>query len=324
MKSRINEIGRDDGNIRLFLFRLKKSGLTIYRVYKINQNIYVLDTKFGLKVLKRFQSKSKLLFQFTFSQKMLKRNARILYYFERFPNGERFIQWNRCYWAMLPYISGKKVNFAQTFDQIGVFQALHDFHQHSFGIHMDVFPVRRLYSYYEQRFQNFSQLITTLPHVQMKMFGDILEWGLYALAKLADEKRFLDAMEKMAIVQRMWMHGDVAHHNFLRVAEQRVVLIDFDQVSIGPKEYDELQLSQRILCSNNWNFAELLRTIKPIQRLADQRWYLYGLIFPNDIYREWTLFFQGKTRVSFERLIAYTNHQYAARLKLIKELIHIC
>lgn len=315
---------RDDGNIRLFLFRLQKTGLTIYHMYKMNQNIYVLDTKFGLKVLKRFHSKSKLLFQFAFSQKMLERDDRILYYFERFPNGEFYIQWNHCYWALMPYISGTEVDFTQTFDQINVYQALHEFHQQSLGVHMDVFSVRRLYPYYEQRFHNFSQLITMFPQVQMKMkmFKDIKEWGLYALTKLADEKR-LETLEKMAINQRMWMHGDVAHHNFLRVTKQRVVLIDFDQVSIGPKEYDELQLSQRILCRNNWNFSGLLQTLKQIQRLANQRWYLYGLIFPNDIYREWTLFFQGKTCISLDRLVTYTKHQYAARLPLIKELIRM-
>ena len=49
-----------------------------------------------------------------------------------------------------------------------------------------------------------------------EMFEDIKEWGLYALTKLAEEKR-LETMEKSAIVKRMWMHGDVAHHNFLRV-----------------------------------------------------------------------------------------------------------
>ena len=34
-------------------------------------------------------------------------------------------------------------------------------------------------------------------------------------------------MENGAIAKRMWLHGDVAHHNFLRVGKQRVVLIDF-------------------------------------------------------------------------------------------------
>lgn len=322
MKNKINEMERDDGNIRLFIFRLQKTGLTVHHLYKMNQNIYMLETKFGLKVLKRFHSKSKLLFQFEFLQKLFERDYRLLYYFERFPNGERYVQWNRCYWAMMPYISGKEVNFTQKRDQIDVFQALDEFHRQSVGIHMDAFSVRRLYPYYEQRFQHFSRFITSVPHVQTKMFEDMKAWGLYALTKLADEKR-LETMEKIAGIKQMWIHGDVAHHNFLRVAKQRVVLIDFDRVSIGPKEYDELQLSQRILCCNNWNFAELLQTVKPIQRLANQRWYLYGLIFPNDIYREWMLFFQGKTRISLDRLVTYTKHQYAARLPLIKELIRM-
>src|SRR5690606_29882704 len=178
---------------------------------------------------------------------------------------------------------GKKVNFSHLHDQVGAFQALHEFHRQSLGIHMDVFSVRRLYPYYEQRLQNFSLAIKAFPQTSTKMFEDIREWGVYALTKLAEEKR-LETMEQTAIVERVWMHGDVAHHNFLRTDNQRVVLIDFDLVAIGPKEYDELQLSQRILCCNGWNFDALLQTISTIQLLADQRWYLYGLIFPNDIY----------------------------------------
>ena len=311
---------RGDGNIRLFLFRLEKTGLTVYRMHQVNKNVYIIETNCGKKALKGFDSNSKLLFQYEFLQKLLERDKRFMYYFERFPNGARCMKWNRRYWVLIPYLFGKKVNFSHIHDQVDVFQALHDFHRRSLGIHMDVFFVRRLLPYYEQRFRNFSRLIYRFPQVQMKMFDDYKEWGLYALTKLAEEK-CLEMMEHAAEVKRMWTHGDVAHHNFLRVTKQRVILIAFDQLAIGPKEYDELQLSQRILCSNGWKFGELLQTVKTVQQLANQRWYLYSLIFPNDIYREWTYFFQGKTNISIERLLAYTNQQYFARLPLIKELI---
>lgn len=321
METKINEMERDDSNIRLFIFRLQKKGLTIRRLHAVNKNVYICDTNHGLKVLKRFESKSRLLFQLEFSQQILKRSERVLYYFERFPNGARYVKWKNFYWAMMPFILGNKVNFAQKTDQVDVFHALNEFHQQSFGIQMDFFSVRRLYPYYEQRFQNFSRLMKYVPDLQTTMFEEIKHWGAYALNKLSQAR--LEEMENGAIAKRMWLHGDVAHHNFLRVEKQRVVLIDFDLVSIGPKEYDQLQLSQRILCYNGWNFDELIRTVSAVQTLANQRWYLYGLIFPNDIYREWVYFFHRKTRISIELLLKYTINQYAARLSFIKEMLRV-
>ena len=77
------------------------------------------------------------------------------------------------------------MNFAQKTDQVDVFHALNEFHQQSFGIQMDFFSVRRLYPYYEQRFQNFSRLMKYVPDLQTTMFEEIKHWGAYALNKLS-------------------------------------------------------------------------------------------------------------------------------------------
>lgn len=317
MKTNYNE--RDDAAaIRLFVFLLHEKGIVVRALYRIKLNLYVLKLKQGYKVIKGFHTKRKLLFQLEFTQKLAE-----AYCFELFPNGERYVVWNNYYWALMPYIYGNKVNFTQPADQMDTFQALLYFHQKASGIRLieEVPNIRRLLPYYTFRFQNFMQLQDDLPNRQSYMFKQVSQWGLYALRKLSEEP--LEKMEKQAVLDWQWIHGDVAHHNFIRTKENNIVIIDFDLVSLGPKEYDYLQLAQRMLCSNHWNVEELLRNIPTMQLLSEQHWFIYGLIFPNDIFREWNYFFRKRSWKQVDELLHYTEQQLTARLPFIKECMHM-
>lgn len=315
---------RDDSLIRLFIFHLQQKGLNIQQVHQIKKKLYMMKSMNELFVLKGFESKRKLLFQYEFTRKLLQRSTQTLYYFDCFPNGERYVKWNQYYWAKIPYIHGYKINFTKRSDQIDVFRTLNQFHRLSAGIQLDseYLSVRRLYPYYEQRLQTFIRWLDYFPSEQMPMFEEIKQWGMHALKKLSEEP--LEQMERKALLNWQWTHGDVAHHNFLRTEDRKVVIIDFDLVSIGPKEYDELQLSQRILCCNGWNIAEWFHTMNGIVKtLVKQRWFLWGLMFPNDIYREWNYLFQNKAWSYMDTLLTYTKNQYNARLPFMKEMMRM-
>lgn len=313
-----NHNERDDFAIRLFIFLLHEKGLVVRDLYPLKINLYVLKLKGGYKVIKGFRAKRKLLFQFEFTQKLSEP-----YQFETFPNGDCYVVWNNYYWALTPFIFGNKVNFTLSSDQIDTFQALRNFHHQAAGIQMkDVAPnIRRLLPYYEFRFQNFMQVQEYLPNHRLYMFEQIKQWGMYALVKLSEEP--LEKMEKQAVLNWQWIHGDVAHHNFIRTKENGIVIIDFDLVSIGPKEYDYLQLAQRMLCCNQWNVDKLFQNIPNLKSLSEQNWFLHGLIFPNDIFREWNHLFRKKASQQVDALLHYTEKQFAARLPFIKELKHM-
>ncbi len=69
------------------------------------------------------------------------------------------------------------------------------------------------------------------------------------------------------------IHGDVAHHNFIRGKDEALSLIDFDLIGIAPSYLDLLQYCNRILPSLNWS-APALFSYKQIQPFEYEKSFL--------------------------------------------------
>ncbi len=70
------------------------------------------------------------------------------------------------------------------------------------------------------------------------------------------------------------LHGDVAHHNFLRDSSGKLHLIDFDLISIGPAFLDYLQYANRILPYLDWSFERLAKFSQIQNFLSEAHFYL--------------------------------------------------
>lgn len=82
------------------------------------------------------------------------------------------------------------------------------------------------------------------------------------------------------------IHGDVAYHNFIRNQAGKLCLIDFDLIAIAPPMIDYLQYANRILPYCHFDAKKLMsHTIMANQ--MKHPFFLYALLFPTDIYREW-------------------------------------
>lgn len=104
------------------------------------------------------------------------------------------------------------------------------------------------------------------------------------------------------------LHGDLAHHNYIRKADGSLYIIDFDLVSIGPKQIDILQYCNRILSEIDWSPLRLFAEGEAINEYKGDIPFLAALLYPADIFREWNYF------------VGYNNKEQKKHWKHLKEI----
>jgi hypothetical protein len=134
-----------------------------------------------------------------------------------------------------------------------------------------------------------------------------IAWGEWSLKGLIANRMYFN-QEKNTII-----HGDCAHHNFLRKQDGKLALIDFDLIAIGPRLYDYLQYANRILphltnpVHDIWKYPQ-------INAYRENPAFLYALAYPSDIFREWNLLF--KTRYHFKHVWKISVEDFEKRMNL--------
>jgi len=105
-------------------------------------------------------------------------------------------------------------------------------------------------------------------------------------------ERAIEAISKFTIQDEMAIiHGDVAHHNFIKDRSNRLFITDFDLIAIAPKTYDYIQFAMRVLPILHWD-ESLLWKHPFLDKYQDDPFFLAHLLFPSDIFREWNRFFK--------------------------------
>lgn len=92
------------------------------------------------------------------------------------------------------------------------------------------------------------------------IISELISWANWSLAGMVRKRRFFQKEPSVIL------HGDVAHHNFLRDKNGKLHLIDFDLISIGPPSFDYLQYANRILPSIDWSLGKL-GSLKEIENI---------------------------------------------------------
>ena len=122
-------------------------------------------------------------------------------------------------------------------------------------------PTFHLIEKWEERFTLFKRNLPLISlFLEKEIIAELFTWAEWSLSGLRKEK---DILEKW---QKVILHGDVAHHNFMKTSKGELYLIDFDLISIGPEIADYLQYANRILPFLNWSLSEL-DTFEPFQPL---------------------------------------------------------
>jgi len=298
--------GRDDFIDRLFSFLTSRLPLDILQLKQIRNNVFLVETNKVVFILKGYQNLSKLRLQQDLTSSLKRAGFIETYQFYQFTDNPLLFE-NR-YYGCISYIAQNKHRFtylsqAEREEGLQLLTTFHSTTKMLFPTYKGVIPKQNLLKKWRDRLQRFKINLSIVNYyVPKPMTTELIDFAEVALAGM--EKHKVDFETRAPVI----LHGDVAHHNFIRSKSSDLYLIDFDLVAVGPASYDLLQYSNRILPFMNWSLESLSKMENLADHLHDKA-FLYGLMYPSDIFREWN------------RIIRLNTYYNPARVAPLVEMV---
>lgn len=320
MNINIKKGGDDYFFNRLFSYLNSELDDQIREMKQLRGNVYLIETGDSRFVLKGYKDLRKLNIQDAFTSALRKNGFDCTYKFQRQKSNPLHFQ--GFYYGLIEYIAHHEHRFDYRIpaDREEGIELLNKFHEHTAVLapsYAGMLPKADLARKWQQRMNEFrSNLEAVHFYVKREMTGELLEWADFSLKKFVDSRKELEK-DLPAI-----LHGDVAHHNFLRSKEGKLYLIDFDLISLGSKAYDMLQYANRILPFLDWQFESLAK-INHLKQWLNHDAFLYGLLYPADILREWNRLLRERHPITPYRLapvIEMTVNQFEQRKEFQEEV----
>ncbi|SEA94557.1 Phosphotransferase enzyme family protein [Thalassobacillus cyri] len=271
-----------DSKLNRLLPILEQKGFYINDYRKIKENVYWVRSGKKEWALKCYQDQEKLEKQHLFFKKW--KNAG-LYAATPVPFRENI--WMAVNedgtWGLFEWLKGSHLRFNQKQDRTRASKLVHAFHSSVEGITGPLLLRNPLYIKWERRIEQFEATYEDfLFGGNRTLFNDIH----YFSRKTLEDFKQLDwgRIEQDAWERKSWLHGDVAHHNFIRCQDGKIKLIDFDLLQMGPELYDDIQLGQRFLPYTNHSLTEIT------SHFHKTKWktaWMKGVLVPSDLLREW-------------------------------------
>lgn len=319
MRAMSSRIHYDDGTRalkKLATASLRKAGMELRKLSSIRENVLIVHTNAGKFLLKGFSSNKNLN-----SQKKLTRQLHA----NGFTKTYRFMEelepfvYDDYVFAWIEFLSSyrKKFSFSTRASRQEGLLLLEDFHDKTREFYKDI-PVKRFdqVAKWKERFEEFEGNISTVKKfVSRDVIQTWLKWGKRSLKGLQRHEGDL-YKEPLCVV-----HGDVAHHNFFYKDDGSLYLIDFDLISIAPPLIDYLQYSNRIMpvissSSELWSYEQL-------EQYKNNQAFLYALLFPTDIFREWNRLIREndfRNNNYLRSVWSLTVEEMPKRVKMYKEI----
>ncbi|MET3699969.1 hypothetical protein ABID53_004354 [Bacillus oleivorans] len=276
--------GDDPSHNRLLSFFQANLDEPIKKIHRVRDHIYKIETDLTMYVGKGFSNKASFKKQKWLTKRLQKAGFKKTYQFLKTDMNKGY-HYKGKYYGILTWIEHGHPVFR--FNSIENCEAgiilLNEFHDHTKKVLAEGNPHFATTNYYQKwvdRFQQFKRnihIVETL--VPSPVIDDILKWGRESLKMI--EHRSPQEKNELVI-----LHGDVAHHNFIRTENNDLFLIDFDLSSAGNPIHDYLQYANRILPFLHWDLNHLTNLPVISQYLRDP-YFLKALMYPTDIYREW-------------------------------------
>ncbi|WP_217586842.1 phosphotransferase [Lentibacillus saliphilus] len=300
-------------NDRLSSFLLSSGQIHARSIRFIKQHVYKLKTEHDQNyILKRHTHEQQVKQQRDFFQQIkLPHIAKFAVY----PNGKEWIyDTEGGLWTITPFIKGRSLNYAHHNDRVEASQLLSHFHNYARHIHVPQ-PVKRqiFFMKWLHRLLSFKKTAHIFSEYGYNtLFHDIVqttERHIQDLAIYPWEKLLSDAERN-----GLWIHGDVASHNFLK--GDRTYLIDFDLLTQTCQLYDAIQLGQRFLPYIDWDLETLLSY--DLAGNHKEMW-LAAVIVPGDLLREWLHKLRKSDVSDIPELLSELDRVWTKRQKFLKE-----
>lgn len=314
--------GDDLFHDRLFSYLQKQLPFSIDKIKPIKNKVYLVESEHLNFILKGFSSYDRLRLQENFTTALRQsgfENTYSFYPLTKFP-----LFFEHTYYGCLQYIepSEKEFSYKLNKDRLDGTHLLNQFHLSTKWLtnrFQMLIPTFWQIEKWQERFAIFFNNLPIVKYfIQEKMLAEIIVWADWSLKGMISESQLFMNDEKVIL------HGDVAHHNFLRAKNNKLFLIDFDLISIGIPHIDYLQYANRILPHLNWSFEKLFHYEK-LKPFLNEKGYIYALAFPTDIFREWNRAIKEGTYLQHEKLeqlLEMTEGQFAERQEFFKQLVY--
>ncbi|PLS01281.1 phosphotransferase [Neobacillus cucumis] len=313
----------DDGYLnRLLSYFQSQFYEKIIQLTPLRKSVYLLKTVNHTYIIKGYRSNNRLKLQEAFTATLRTEGFLKTYLFLSDPMKEQLF-FEGTYYGCIEYIPPHKTVFTfhtQRSRQEGL-ELLKLFHQTTATFesrYRTLLPKGALIEKWTERLQIFSGNLPFIKYfLDDNVISELIHSANWSLAGMIKNRRFFQ-MEPAVI-----LHGDVAHHNFLRDQNGLLHLIDFDLISIGPPSFDYLQYANRILPNLDWSLGKLA-TLKPIGKYLEEEAFLYALAFPADIFREWNRLIREKSytdQAKIRQVMDLTINQFHLRKKFTSQLL---
>lgn len=179
------------------------------------------------------------------------------------------------------WLNATAVNYREQKHCQAVYALLTQFHEAGQSLAFRL-PTLQLEAKWHYRLMQFESLEKILVPILQHDFYNIVRIATYALQKSCFPKESVTAL-----------HGDVAHHNFLKDDMNNFYMIDLDLSAAGSAAEEFILWMHRLLPHHRFNVHDVLEIVP---QLACYERYFSLLLFPNELLREW-LFFYGEKRM---------------------------
>ncbi|MEH7354249.1 aminoglycoside phosphotransferase family protein [Neobacillus drentensis] len=317
----LNKKGDDDYFNRLLSYFQSQFFGKIIQFKPIRNLVFLLKTAKHTYIMKGYHRNSRLRLQEAFTATLKKEGFLKTYLFLAPPVKEQLF-FEGTYFGCIEYIAPNKTPFSfhtQKNRQDGI-ELLEQFHQTTASFqyrYRTLLPKGHLKEKWRERLHIFSNNLPFLRYFMNEPFiSEMISWADWSLMGMEKHGSFF-RNEPFVI-----LHGDVAHHNFLRDRKGSLHLIDFDLISIGPPSFDYLQYANRILPHIDWSFKKLA-SLKQIKKYLPEEAFLYALAYPADIFREWNRLIREKSyndQAKLNQVLELSISQFYTRKKFIDQL----
>ena len=313
--------GGDDYFNRLLSYFNQKFKEIIIEMVPIREAVFLVKTEKKTYIVKGYSSNRKLKLQEVFTATLRNEGFKKSYIYLQDPLKEPLFFEGK-YFGCMEYIKPNEKSFSyRTYNnRMEGLELLEEFHQITATIvprYNTLLSFSKIQAKWTERSNIFSENRKMLSYfLQDPFINEMLEWANWSLEGMKELDGFF--LKDPHVI----LHGDVAHHNFLRDSKGRLNLIDYDLISIGPECIDFLQYANRILPFIDWSF-EYLSKHKQIQKYLNEKAFLYALAFPADIFREWNRLIRENTNYNsykYKQVMELTLDQFYLRRKFVKKL----
>lgn len=315
--------GDDYFYYRLLSLLKKRIPYPIKEVSKLRNAVYLIKSEPFWFIVKGYSSYQKLKTQEAFTNSLWQEGFAETYRFYVF-NKEPLIIDQQLF-GIIEYIKPSENLFSyeskhERKEAINLLEKYYKTTEHLVDVYKYIIPEHHLMQKWLERSEEFKRNNRIIRYFLDEQYIQLIEnWADWSLKLLEKGKDFFQEGKKVVL------HGDVAHHNFLRGKNNRLYLIDFDLISIGPKTVDYVQLANRFLPHIDWSFSQLEK-MPVFRELVKNKAFLSALVYPSDLLREWNRFIR-KNNFSSKALGNYimplTTNQFAKRKKFIDKIIYL-